>query len=115
MMTWNYRVFREEDGDYVIREVFYADDGSIITCTADPVEPFGSSFDELAEAIEDFKKALEMPVLTLSDIPSSHPELEQRRNGKRIPLEDVRAELGLADTGERPSSTKSSSQSRKAS
>lgn len=93
MMTWNYRVFREEDGDYVIREVFYADDGSIMTCTADPVEPFGGSIEELAESIDDFKAALAFPVLTLNDIPTSHPELERRRNGKSIPLEDILAEL----------------------
>jgi hypothetical protein len=115
MMTWNYRVFREDDGDYIIREVFYADDGSIMTCTADAVEPFGSSFDELVEAIEDFKKALDLPVLTLSDIPSSHPELERRRSSKRIPLEEVLAELGLNDTEEQPSSATTSSQNRKAS
>jgi len=28
-MTWNYRVFRKDDGDYVIRKVFYAEDGSM--------------------------------------------------------------------------------------
>lgn len=115
MMTWNYRVFREDDGDYVIREVFYAEDGSIMTCTANPVEPFGSTLEELAEAIEDFKRALELPVLTLSDIPSSHPELERRRNGKGIPLEEVLAELGLADTAEEPGTATPSSKNRKAS
>jgi hypothetical protein len=94
MMTWNYRVFREEDGDYVIREVFYAEDGSIITCTADPVEPFGSTLEDLAEAIEDFRAALALPVLTLSDMPDSPPELERWRSGKGIPFEDVLTELG---------------------
>jgi hypothetical protein len=34
MMTWSYRVFREEDGGYAIREVFYAENGSILGCTA---------------------------------------------------------------------------------
>ena len=115
MMTWNYRVFREDDGDFVIREVFYAEDGSIMTCTANPVEPFGSTLEELAEVLEDFKKALELPVLTLSDIPSSHPELERRRNGKGIPLEEVLAELGLTDSAETSGHTTSSTKSRKAS
>jgi hypothetical protein len=30
MITWDYRVFRDEDDTYVIREVFYAEDGSIV-------------------------------------------------------------------------------------
>ncbi len=97
MMTWNYRVFREDDGDYVIREVFYAEDGSIITCTADPVEPFGSTLEELAQSIEDFKAALTLPVLTLADMPESHPDLERRRNGRTISHEQLRAQLGLDD------------------
>jgi hypothetical protein len=29
MMNWNYRVFKEPNGDYIIREVFYAEDGTI--------------------------------------------------------------------------------------
>jgi hypothetical protein len=37
----NYRVLREENGDYTIREVIYDDDGAVLGCTADPVEPYG--------------------------------------------------------------------------
>jgi hypothetical protein len=40
-MTWNYRVFREPNGDYVIREVYYEADGSIVACTENAAEPFG--------------------------------------------------------------------------
>lgn len=101
MMTWNYRVFREDDGDYVIREVFYAEDGSIITCTANPVEPFGSTLEELAQSIEDFKAALVLPVLTLKDIPESHPELEQHKNGGTISHEQLRAQFGLDELHDR--------------
>ena len=76
MMTWNYRVFREEDGDYVIREVFYAEDGAIVGCTADAVEPFGSTLEELAQSIEDFKAALtERLVETLTPIQQRYNEL----------------------------------------
>jgi hypothetical protein len=98
MITWNYRVFREDDGDYVIREVFYAEDGSIITCTADAVEPFGSTLDGLAQSIEDFKAALALPVLTLADMPKAQPELERRKNGITISHEQLRARLGLDGT-----------------
>jgi hypothetical protein len=48
MTTWNYRVFRGQKGEFVIREVFYDEVGAIIGCTADPVEPFGESLEELA-------------------------------------------------------------------
>jgi predicted ATP-dependent protease len=98
MMTWDYRVFREDDGDYIIREVFYAEDGAIIGCTADAVEPFGSTLEELAQSIEDFKAALTLPVLTLKDIPESAPEHEKRKNNKTISHEQLRAQFGLDNT-----------------
>lgn len=68
MMTWNYRVFREEDGDYVIREVTYGDNGEIIGCTKDAVEPLGKSLEELAQDLEAFQEALQYPVLTLAEV-----------------------------------------------
>jgi hypothetical protein len=46
MISWNYRVFQEADGDYVIREVFYTEDGEILGCTENPVEPFGRTLTE---------------------------------------------------------------------
>ena len=58
MITWNYRVFHEDDGDYVIREVFYAADGTILGCTAHAVEPIGRTLEELAQSIDEFKAAL---------------------------------------------------------
>jgi hypothetical protein len=94
MMTWNYRVFREEDGDYVIREVFYAEDGAIVGCTADAVEPFGSTLEELAQSIEDFKAALTLPVLALKDIPESTPKHEKQKTGKTRSHEQLRIQLG---------------------
>ncbi len=68
-MNWDYRVFREENGDYIIREVFCDADGSILGCTEDAVEPVGRSIDDLAKEIEWFKEALALPVLTLTDMP----------------------------------------------
>jgi hypothetical protein len=67
MIAWNYRIFREANGNYIIREVFYAEDGSILGCTKNPVEPSGRSLEELARDIESFKEALTLPVLTLPD------------------------------------------------
>lgn len=95
MMTWNYRVFRENEHDYVIREVFYADDGTILGCTAEAVEPFGQSIDELARSIEDLKAALTLPVLTFDDIPQSVAGEQSRKGGSTVRQEDIRATLGL--------------------
>ena len=97
MISWNYRVFREKNGDYVIREVFYEEDGSILGCTESAVEPWGRSLEELARDIESFKEALMLPVLTLSDIPDG--ETKQERSNERsnnISHEQLLAELGLS-------------------
>lgn len=69
MGTWDYHVFREDAGTYIIREVYYEDDGAIMACTVDAVEPIGESLEELAKDIDWFKAALKLPVLTLADIP----------------------------------------------
>jgi hypothetical protein len=96
MITWNYRVFREDDGDYVIREVFYAEDDSIIGCTANAVEPFGRSIEELTTSIMDFQAALALPVLTLAEIPQPAMPPKKRANGRTLSSADVRTRLGLA-------------------
>lgn len=70
MITWNYRIFREDDGEFVVRKVFYAPDGTILDCTADPVEPVGHTQEELTQALDDFTKALAFPVLTLHMLPA---------------------------------------------
>jgi hypothetical protein len=62
MITWSYRVFREDDGDYIIREVFYDEQGVILGCTADAVEPIGRSLVELTEDIGSFQAALTLPI-----------------------------------------------------
>ena len=95
MMTWNYRVFQEEDGDYVVREVFYDEGGSIVACTADAVEPMGNTLDELAHCLDDFRAALGLPVLTLKDIPEASPRSANQRPGKTVPQAELRARLGL--------------------
>ncbi len=98
MMTWNYRVFREDDGDYIIREVFYAEDGSILGCTAHAVEPFGSTLEELAESIAEFQAALALPVLTLADMPQPTMPRKKSAPARTISSADVRALLGLSDS-----------------
>jgi hypothetical protein len=101
MITWNYRVFREDDGDYVIREVFYAEDGAILGCTANAVEPYGHTMEELAQVLEDFQAALSLPVLSLNDIPGPATSPEQKRRSGAVSQEQLRAQLGLTSTLDR--------------
>jgi hypothetical protein len=97
-IKWNYRVFREQNGDYIIREVFYAEDGSLLGCTENAVEPWGQSLEELAKNIEWFKEALALPVLTLADIPEPQIKLEQKQERVgNISHEQLMIELGLAN------------------
>ena len=93
MMTWNYRVFREADGAYVIREVHYNADGSIVACTENAVEPFGETLEELAQDLEYFNEALELPVLTMADIPQPSRKKQKKPRGKNLSREQLMAEL----------------------
>ena len=96
MINWDYRVFREPEGDYVIREVFYAEDGSILGCTESEVSPTGRTLVELTEDIEAFATALHKPALTLADIPISEKKIEGDREGKNNLSHDrLLSELGL--------------------
>ena len=95
MITWEYRVFREDDGAYVIREVFYDDGGSVVGCTESAVEPMGESLKELAKDIDFFKGALKLPILTVADIPSRPRKTHNRDRSKNLTSEQVRAVLGL--------------------
>ncbi|NJO39382.1 MAG: hypothetical protein HC769_02390 [Cyanobacteria bacterium CRU_2_1] len=95
MMTWNYRVFLEVDGSYVIREVFYAEDGSILGCTENAIEPYGQSLEELAKDIEWFKEALTFPILKLSDIPTPTKIRSDRSHNNTISHQQLMVELCL--------------------
>lgn len=98
-MTWNYRVFLEEDGDYTIREVFYDAEGAILGCTENAVEPVGGSLEELTQDIEWFKEALAMPVVTLADIPgpTSSGFKRTKDRSQNLSREQLVAELGLEE------------------
>jgi hypothetical protein len=96
MITWNYRVFREDDGEYIIREVFYAEDGAILGCTANAVEPYGRTLEELSQTLADFQSALALPVLTLEDIPQPAALPERKVGSRTISSEQLRKQLGLA-------------------
>lgn len=83
--------------DYIIREVFYAEDGAIFGCTEKAVEPWGRSQEELVRDIESFKEALILPVLTLADSPTSKTKQKRRqKRSKNISHEQLMAELSLS-------------------
>jgi hypothetical protein len=107
MITWNYRVFREEDGEYIIREVFYDEDGAILGCTANAVEPFGRTLEELAQTLVDFQSALALPVLTVGDIPQPATLPAQKQGVRTISSEQLRVQLGLSSTRDKPLRTPS--------
>ncbi|MEZ4708191.1 MAG: hypothetical protein R3A44_13350 [Caldilineaceae bacterium] len=94
-MKWDYRVFHEKNGDYVIREVFYNEDDKILGCTEDAVEPFGQTLEELAEQIAWFQAALKMPVLTLADIPDKKLGNRPRNRKTNLSQSQLMAELGI--------------------
>ena len=97
-IKWNYRVFREENGDYIIREVFYAEDDSIVGCTEKAVEPWGQSLEELAQNIEWFKEALSFPVLTLADMPKQPTQPDQiGERSDNMSHAQLMVELGLSE------------------
>ncbi len=96
MLSWNYRVFREENGDHIIREVYYGERGEILSCTANAVEPWGESLDELIQDIEAFKAATLLPVLSLVDIPlDGKKEKRQRNRQETISHEALLNQLGI--------------------
>ena len=95
MITWNYRVFQEPDGDYAIREAIYDENGEIVGCTENSVEPFGRTLEELAQSIDDFKAALKLPLLTLEDMPKLPTSPKKRSRSRTISSEQLRIQLGL--------------------
>lgn len=87
-MTWNYRIIRNvvTFGDkkyprYSVHEVFYNDDGSIMTCTQDPEELCWTDDTDI-EALENLKECIKTiardiekhPVLDITNIPGCEGE-----------------------------------------
>ncbi|WP_008313857.1 hypothetical protein [Leptolyngbya sp. PCC 6406] len=97
MVTWNYRVFQEVAGDYIIREVFYGDAGEILGCTEGAIEPKRDSIAALAQDLVAMQQALQLPVMTLAEIPTS-PAMTVPRHRETVTHDQVLAQLGLSDS-----------------
>ena len=95
-MIWTYRVFRDREGRYSVREVFHEQDGRIIDYGKAPVVVVGASLEEVMQLVMWFKEAFDLPVLALEEVDahiSSHPARVKSDYERNISLQDVIAEL----------------------
>ncbi|NEP41693.1 MAG: hypothetical protein F6K35_21650, partial [Okeania sp. SIO2H7] len=67
-MLWTYRVFRDDNERYSIRELFHSPDGTIIGYGKTPVAAVGASLEELIQMVEWFREAFDLPVLSLAEV-----------------------------------------------
>jgi hypothetical protein len=66
MTSWNYRIVRKEEGqfmNYSIHEAYYNPDGSVKFLTAAPMDPWGETYDDLKETMHQMAEAFHKPVL----------------------------------------------------
>lgn len=96
-MNVSYRVFQEENGQYVFREVFTEHSGQIIAYSRNALTPVSGSLDELADEIAALQKALVQPVLTTAevDVEIAQREQPERQARRRTTHAELLAKLGL--------------------
>jgi hypothetical protein len=105
-MIWMYRVFHDLDS-YCVRVVMYEREGTLIGYHREPAVPSGRTAEELAQDIEWFKQAFELPILTIAALEAelaNQPAKAKKTNRARKTLEELEAELELAgrDAASRP-------------
>ncbi len=101
-MNWLYRVFHDQEG-YCVRVVLYERDGTLIGYHQEPAVPSGRTAEELAQDIEWFKQAFELPILTIEEVEAElaqQPPKPRQTQARRKTLEELEAELALAEEGE---------------
>lgn len=96
-MMWTYRVFRDQTGRYSVREVFYEQDGRLITYSATPVMPLGDSPEDIMQILTWCRAAFELPILSTEEVDAT---LVQRPSPATTPAthlsrDEVRAQLEL--------------------
>lgn len=95
-MIWTYRVFRDNEGRYSIREVFYNRNNIIVNYSKTPVSVVGSTVEELLQLVTWFREAFDLPVLSLEEIDAEiakQPKKENFDRSSNISLKQVIAEL----------------------
>ncbi len=68
--------------------------------TANPVEPFGQTFAELRQCLQDFQAAVELPILTPADLPQL-AEFPRSLSPQSLSSEQVYQALGLNTVDDR--------------
>lgn len=105
-MIWLYRVFHDPKG-FCVRVVLYERDGTLIGYHKEPAAPSGRTAEELAQDIEWFKQAFELPILAIEEVESAlaqQPPKQKQRQTKRKTLAELETELALAERAESESS-----------
>lgn len=95
-MIWMYRVFRDNQGRYSIREVFCEQDHTITSYSKAPVALIGASVEELMQLVQWFKDAFDLPVLSLEEVEAQVAKQKTQQSStrsKNISLEQVITEL----------------------
>lgn len=100
-MIWTYRIFRDSDGRYSIREVYYEDDGSLISYGKKAAMPVESSFENLLQMVEWFREAFDVPVLSLAEVeseiathaPDASAQKDLSERAQTVPLKQLIAQL----------------------
>ncbi len=107
-MIWTYRVFHDSEG-YFIGVVYYERDGTLIGYQSEPAVPIGRTAEELAQDIQWFKEAFELPILTMEGLDAelaARPPRPKQPKGQTKTLEQLLDELEQdesdADVIERP-------------
>ena len=107
-MIWTYRIFRDQNGRYSIREVYYEHDGRLISYSKKPVAPVGASLEELIQLVQWFREAFDAPVLSLEAVEaevSARPVLTKRPLADRsqtFSFQQVLAQLAAEPDEETP-------------
>ena len=84
-MIWTYRIFRDQNGRYSIREVYYERDGHVISYSKKPVVPVAASLEDLMEMVQWFREAFDSPVLSLETVEA---EVSAQPTPTKKPLSD---------------------------
>ena len=96
-MLWTYRVFHDPDG-YCIRIVYYERDKTLIGYQKEPAMPTGETAENLLQDIEAFKRAFELPILTMDELEAelaTRPPKPKRDRSQNKTLDRVITELDV--------------------